>query len=155
MTGKDEASMSIARDLAIDLEEAQRWCDAWERFAKRAGVNPRRPYYWDAARGWIDAQRSFAQEDRSSGRRRPLDAPSTSGTAPGSAIPRRAARLSEPTEALTSTAWRRSRLTRSTRRNPEAELAGALIVEDPAVALDHRPRTDVVDVAGDQGRVDP
>jgi hypothetical protein len=60
---------TIARDLRIDLEEAQRWCEAWERFAKRQGV-VRGPYYWDSARGWIDAQRSFERADRSSPRRR-------------------------------------------------------------------------------------
>ena len=48
----------VARDLGIALEEAQRWCDAWERFAERRGV-PRGPYFWDSGRGWIDAHRSF------------------------------------------------------------------------------------------------
>ena len=54
----------IARDLRIDLEEAQRWCDAWERFARRGGV-PRGRYFWDSGRGWIDAQRSFEKANRS------------------------------------------------------------------------------------------
>jgi hypothetical protein len=66
MSDRYAASRHIARELRIDLEEAQRWCDAWERFAKRSGLAPSRPYYWDSARGWIDAQRFFAREDRSS-----------------------------------------------------------------------------------------
>ena len=63
------AIRSIARELGIDLEEAQRWCDAWERFAERQGAAPGR-YFWDSARGWIDAQRSFEQQYRVSKRQR-------------------------------------------------------------------------------------
>jgi hypothetical protein len=59
--------MSIARDLGIDHEEAQGWCEAWERFAARHGV-ARGRYFWDSARGWIDAQRSFEKAERSAGR---------------------------------------------------------------------------------------
>jgi len=57
---RNTAVRSIARDLAIDREEAERWCDAWERFAQRQGV-PRSAYFWDSARGWIDAQRSLGK----------------------------------------------------------------------------------------------
>jgi len=59
----------IARELRMELEEAERWCDAWERFAERQGVPPG-PYFWDSGRGWIDAQRGFELADRSSTRRR-------------------------------------------------------------------------------------
>ena len=56
------AIRGLARDLGVDLEEAQRWCAAWERFAKRHGV-VWNPYFWDSARGWIDAQRSMPEAD--------------------------------------------------------------------------------------------
>jgi len=54
------AAKVIARDLGIDIEEAEYWCDAWVRFAKNDASGR---YYWDSARGWIDAQRSFEQDD--------------------------------------------------------------------------------------------
>jgi hypothetical protein len=53
----------IARDLRIALDEAQGWCEAWERFAEQRGV-PRGRFFWDAGRGWIDAQRSFDNAKR-------------------------------------------------------------------------------------------
>ncbi len=58
---RQAAAKIIARDLAIDLEDAERWCDAWVRFAKKNGANG--TYFWASARGWIDAQRAFEQED--------------------------------------------------------------------------------------------
>lgn len=57
---RSAAIRSIARDLRVDGEEAQRWGDAWERFAVRHSVVPG-SYFWDSARGWIDAQRSFKE----------------------------------------------------------------------------------------------
>lgn len=44
--------------LGVDLDQAERWCATWEAEAARQGV-ARGPYYWDAGRGWIDAQRAF------------------------------------------------------------------------------------------------
>jgi hypothetical protein len=61
---RNAAIKIIARDLRIDREEAQRWCDAWEQFAKRGGVLRGR-FFWDAGRGWIDAHRSFEKASRS------------------------------------------------------------------------------------------
>ena len=51
---------SLARELDVDLPEAQRWCAAWERYAARNGV-PHGRYFWDSARGWIDAHRTFTR----------------------------------------------------------------------------------------------
>ena len=65
---------SLARDLRVDLEKAERWCDAWVRFAKRYGV-AWNPYFWDSARGWIDAQRSTETVVR------PVERPRSRGTA--------------------------------------------------------------------------
>jgi hypothetical protein len=35
-----------------------RQCAAWEQFARRQGA-ARGRYFWDAGRGWIDAQRAM------------------------------------------------------------------------------------------------
>jgi len=41
----------------MTLEEAARWCDAWEEHAAQSGIRRSgAPYFWDSARGWIDAQ---------------------------------------------------------------------------------------------------
>jgi len=55
---RDAAIRSLARDLTIDLQEAERWCSAWERFVRRHG-GARGNYFWEAGRGWIDAQRAM------------------------------------------------------------------------------------------------
>jgi hypothetical protein len=55
---RDAAIRSLARDLRIEPDDAERWCAAWEQFARRYG-GARSPYFWDAARGWIDAQRAM------------------------------------------------------------------------------------------------
>src|SRR4029079_5512181 len=54
---RDAAIRSLARDLRMERDDAERWCAAWEQFAKRYG-GARSPYFWDAGRGWIDAQRA-------------------------------------------------------------------------------------------------
>jgi hypothetical protein len=55
---RDAAIASLARDLGIDRDAAERWCAAWEQFARRQG-GARSQYFWDAGRGWIDAQRTM------------------------------------------------------------------------------------------------
>jgi hypothetical protein len=55
---RDAAICSLARDLRIDRDEAERWCAAWQQYARRQGV-ARSLYFWDAGRGWIDAQRDM------------------------------------------------------------------------------------------------
>jgi hypothetical protein len=65
------AVKNIARELRIELVEAETWCERWEQFAERRGM-PRDDYFWDSGRGWIDAQRSFDGTDRPpEGSRRP------------------------------------------------------------------------------------
>ena len=39
-------------------ETAEYWCDQWLRHAAWQGVARERHYFWDAATGWIDAQRT-------------------------------------------------------------------------------------------------
>ena len=48
----------------IQTAVADSWCDLWEAEAMRQGIAPDSEYYWDAAKGWIDAHR---------GSTRPLD----------------------------------------------------------------------------------
>jgi len=59
-----EARRSGCREALVDggvsPGEAERWCSIWEAEAARQGV-VRGPYYWDAGRGWIDAQLAFGQ----------------------------------------------------------------------------------------------
>jgi len=47
-------------DEGVAPDQAERWCAIWEAEAVRQGV-VRGPYYWDAGRGWIDAQRAFGK----------------------------------------------------------------------------------------------
>jgi hypothetical protein len=57
---RDAAIHRLARDLRINRDEAERWCVAWEQFARRrGGVGSQ--YFWDAGRGWIDAQRAMGK----------------------------------------------------------------------------------------------
>ena len=52
----------MARELIQDglsAADAERWCRAWEAEACRRPSPPEDLHFWDAGRGWIDAQRSF------------------------------------------------------------------------------------------------
>jgi hypothetical protein len=54
---------SVRRRLVqsgIADDEAAGWCDLWLNEAIRTNVAVASPYFWDMAKGWIDAQRSFA-----------------------------------------------------------------------------------------------
>jgi hypothetical protein len=42
----------------LSAEDANAWCAAWEAEAERQGVRADNQYFWDAGRGWIDAQRA-------------------------------------------------------------------------------------------------
>jgi hypothetical protein len=43
----------------LSAEESAFWCAAWEAEAERQKIRPESQYFWDAGRGWIDAERSF------------------------------------------------------------------------------------------------
>jgi hypothetical protein len=62
------AIASLVRDLDLLPDDAERWCDAWERFANHHGV-ARGTYFWDSGRGWIDAQLADRVLDPSPDRR--------------------------------------------------------------------------------------
>lgn len=51
-------------DEGVAIDAAERWCAAWEAEAERQGVRRSSPYFWDAGRGWIDAQRTFVKPAR-------------------------------------------------------------------------------------------
>jgi len=38
-------------------EMADRWCELWETEAAKQGMARDGDYFWDAGKGWIDAQR--------------------------------------------------------------------------------------------------
>lgn len=42
----------------VPAEESAYWCAAWEAEAERQGLRANSQYFWDAGRGWIDAQRA-------------------------------------------------------------------------------------------------
>jgi|KBSMisStaDraftv2_1062788.scaffolds.fasta_scaffold4653122_1 hypothetical protein len=66
---RSAAIRSLARDLRVVPSEAERWFVAWEQFASRYG-GARNVHFWDAGRGWIDAQLSFQRQQRELTRRR-------------------------------------------------------------------------------------
>jgi hypothetical protein len=43
----------------MSAETSAQWCAAWEAEAKRQNLRPDSKHFWDAGRGWIDAQRTF------------------------------------------------------------------------------------------------
>ncbi len=40
----------------MSAELSAKWCAAWEAEAERQNIRPESKYFWDAGRGWIDAQ---------------------------------------------------------------------------------------------------
>ena len=53
----EEGRRRIRNDLiarGFDIDEAVRWCAAWEAEAGRQEL-PRGAHYWDDAQSWIDA----------------------------------------------------------------------------------------------------
>jgi hypothetical protein len=52
----------VASGLSDD--EAEAWCVAWEAEAGRHHLGHDTRFFWDAGRGWIDAQRAFLNRGR-------------------------------------------------------------------------------------------
>ena len=44
-------------DSGVHPDDAVSWCRQWEVEAARQGFGPDTDYFWDAAKGWIDAHR--------------------------------------------------------------------------------------------------
>ena len=53
---RERVAQSLMSVHRMTWEDASDWCDRWELYAARSGLGPRSTYFWDAARGWIDAQ---------------------------------------------------------------------------------------------------
>ena len=41
----------------VEARQAANWCDLWEAETARQGITHETEYFWDAAKGWIDAHR--------------------------------------------------------------------------------------------------
>lgn len=57
-----DARAAALRELTtngLSAEDSECWCAAWEDEAERQHVQPDSPFFWDAGRGWIDANRSM------------------------------------------------------------------------------------------------
>jgi hypothetical protein len=48
---------ALARQ-GLDARQAAEWCDLWEAETARQGITHVTEYFWDAAKGWIDAHRN-------------------------------------------------------------------------------------------------
>ena len=64
----EEGRRRIRNDLiagGLDIDNAVRWCAAWEAEAGRQGI-PRGAQFWDDARGWIVEQLATSRRFRPS-----------------------------------------------------------------------------------------
>ncbi len=55
--GRRAAVRNGLKDTGMDLDVAERWCDAWEAEATRQTII-RSSAYWDLGKLWIEEQRS-------------------------------------------------------------------------------------------------
>jgi hypothetical protein len=55
-TTRSRVRASLIR-IGMDPRTADRWCDLWEAEAARQTLANDSEHFWDAAKGWIDAQR--------------------------------------------------------------------------------------------------
>jgi hypothetical protein len=60
LRGRQELVRILVSLRRMSSEEAISWCDAWEEHAASRGMRSEAPYFWDSARGWIDAQLHIA-----------------------------------------------------------------------------------------------
>jgi hypothetical protein len=57
--GRPFEDRSNARRELIKRGISPGWCAAWEAEAERTGLRADGQYFWDAGRGWIDAQQAI------------------------------------------------------------------------------------------------
>ena len=62
-TGPHDVMQALVSIRGLAPNEAWRWCKAWEEHAARRGLQCETPYFWDSARGWIDAQLEVAPSE--------------------------------------------------------------------------------------------
>jgi hypothetical protein len=63
-SGRADDRLVARRSLiaaGLSAEESAYWCATWEAEAGRQNIPEDRPYFWDAGRGWIDAQRAIGK----------------------------------------------------------------------------------------------
>ena len=58
--GRKLAAQLLIAVRRMTPEQALGWCDKWEHYAARSGLSSESAYFWDSARGWIDAQLDLA-----------------------------------------------------------------------------------------------
>jgi hypothetical protein len=56
LRGRQELVRILISMRRMSSEEAMSWCAAWEEHAANREMRSEAPYFWDSARGWIDAQ---------------------------------------------------------------------------------------------------
>jgi hypothetical protein len=54
--GRQRLVADLASIRGMGQREASSWCEAWEQHAAQTGLPSGDAYFWDSARGWIDAQ---------------------------------------------------------------------------------------------------
>jgi hypothetical protein len=54
--GRKRVAQVLIAVRRMTPEQALDWCDRWEEHAARSGLSSESAYFWDSARGWIDAQ---------------------------------------------------------------------------------------------------
>jgi len=65
--GRKRLAQILMAARGMSSDDALAWCDKWEHYAAKTGLRSESAYFWDAARGWIDAQ--LDDDARDSGRR--------------------------------------------------------------------------------------
>ena len=61
--GRKRAAQLLIAVRRMTPEQALDWCDKWEQYAARSGLSSESAYFWDSARGWIDAQLDLARTE--------------------------------------------------------------------------------------------
>jgi hypothetical protein len=77
-SGRADDRLAARRSLiaaGLTAEESAYWCAAWAAEAERQRLRPESRYFWDAGRGWIDAQIWFAAHAVALATNRPLPTP--------------------------------------------------------------------------------
>jgi hypothetical protein len=61
---RERAAQILSTARRMTSVEALAWCDKSERYATSSGLRSESAYFWDSARGWIDAQLDIASMEK-------------------------------------------------------------------------------------------